>query len=102
MPGFEGSTRRSRLPKNWPAIRSRILKRDGHQCTWTTEGFRCIETATDVDHIIAGDDHSESNLRSLCSMHHRRKSASEGGSAPKTIRVKPRRRPPEQHPGMLH
>jgi len=34
--------------------------------------------ATDVDHIIPGDNHDEWNLTSLCSWHHLRKSSADG------------------------
>jgi hypothetical protein len=44
--------------------------------------------ATDVDHIVAGDDHEPSNLQALCRFHHARKSAREGASAAIKVRVK--------------
>lgn len=97
---WAGSTRRQRLPPDWPAIRRRILKRDGHACTWAENGIACGVRATDVDHIINNDDHSDTNLRALCSTHHRRKSSAEGGRAAQARRV-PRKRPAERHPGML-
>lgn len=80
-PAWQGSTRRARLPKDWPTIRARILERDGHRCTKITDGQRCANEATDVDHIINGDDHSDANLHALCDPHHRAKTASEGGQA---------------------
>ena len=104
---WEGSTRRERLPADWSAIRKRVLRRDGHRCTHTDNGIRCSARATDVDHIIAGDDHSEHNLRSLCSDHHRAKSAREGYDAMRRM-VRARRaaadkkfRRTEEHPGLL-
>lgn len=95
---WAGSNRRARLPKNWPTIRARILRRDEHRCTWMTNGHRCTAPATDVDHRRPGDDHSDANLRSLCGPHHARKSAAEGGRAPHR---RLRRRPAEAHPGLL-
>jgi len=97
---WTGSTRRDRLPKNWPAIRRRILKRDNYTCTWPTRGGTCGQPATDVDHIINNDDHSDSNLRALCSPHHQIKSSAEGGRAAQAKRI-PRSRPQEKHPGLL-
>lgn len=90
---WAGSTRRARLPRDWPAIRQRILKRDQRRCTWPG----CGQPATDVDHIVAGDDHTDANLTSLCDPHHRAKSGREGAAA--RTYVSPRR-PAEQHPGL--
>lgn len=100
MPGgWVGSTRRQRLPADWHIIAARILTRDGHQCRAVlTDGTRCTERATDVDHIVRGDDHSDANLQSLCGWHHKRKTAAEGNAArpaPPT-----NKRPPERHPGL--
>ena len=91
MSGWTGSTRRARLPRDWPATRRRILDRDGHRCTWPG----CTLPATDVDHITPGDNHTDTNLRSLCTPHHRRKSAAEGGNAGAR-----QTRPLERHPGL--
>ncbi|QEQ94034.1 HNH endonuclease [Streptomyces phage Saftant] len=104
MAGWQGSDRRLRLPPDWPKIRARILRRDGHRCTHRDDyGTRCSELATDVDHIKPGDDHSESNLRSLCSWHHGKKSGAEGGTAArKNWRRQDRKfRRTEDHPGLL-
>lgn len=100
MPGWKNSRRRMTLPPNWAAIRTRVLQRDGHQCTWTEHGERCTEPATDVDHITPGQNHTPQNLRSLCGPHHRSKSSGEGGRASAKKRAK-RQRPPEQHPGTI-
>lgn len=104
MPNWEGSDRRSRLPKDWPKIRLKVLRRDGGQCTALTQaGGRCDSTASDVDHIEPGDDHSLSNLRSLCSWHHKQKSSREGAAAyaAKRRAIERKFRRTEQHPGML-
>ena len=97
------SNRRARLPKNWAAIRAAVLKRDGYRCCHvrTDTGLRCTEAATEVDHIKAGDDHSEGNLQSLCVWHHARKSSREGASARLQRPAVSRKRPPERHPGAL-
>lgn len=78
---WSGSTRRRRLPKNWPIIRRRILERDGHRCTWHDHDGRCTAPATDVDHVEPGDDHTAANLQSLCRAHHAAKSSCEGRAA---------------------
>lgn len=100
---WSGSNRRSRLPKDWPKIRNRVLKRDQHTCTHIDDGIRCSERATEVDHIRPGDDHRESNLRSLCSDHHQAKSSAEGGAAlaAQRRRHNARFRRTETHPGLL-
>lgn len=103
MPNWEGSDRRSRLPADWPRIRARVLKRDGHRCTHHDNGIRCTERATDVDHVRRGDDHSEHNLRSLCGSHHAVKSSREGAEARAAKRraIDKRFRRVEKHPGLL-
>lgn len=94
---WEGSTRRERLPKDWPRIRRRIIRRDGGVCVALySDGRRCELPGTDVDHIIPGDDHRDANLRLLCSWHHTRKSSSEGGTAAGQLRVRADR------PGAIH
>lgn len=97
---FAGSSRRARLPKDWPTIRLRILKRDGYACTWPSRNGRCGAHATDVDHIVNSDDDQDANLRSLCRSHHKIKTGAEGGRAAQAKRI-PRSRPAEKHPGML-
>ena len=104
MPRWEGSDRRSRLPKDWSKIRLRVLRRDGGQCTALTQaGERCDSSATDVDHIVAGDDHRLSNLRSLCAWHHKQKSSREGAAAQAAKRraIQKKFQRGEQHPGLL-
>ncbi|MCW7984097.1 hypothetical protein XF35_01835 [Streptomyces platensis subsp. clarensis] len=96
--GWQGSNRKSRLPKNWKALVLKVKARDGHRCTrLSDEGKRCMNVGTDVDHVKPGDDHSLSNLALLCSDHHAQKSSREGNEA----RWKHRqRRPDERHPGL--
>lgn len=103
MAGWASSDRRERLPANWVVIRKRILRRDGGQCTERLNtGARCPEVATDVDHIRPGDDHSDSNLTSLCGWHHSRKSSREGGIAyaKKKRQHAAKFRRSEDHPGL--
>jgi 5-methylcytosine-specific restriction endonuclease McrA len=97
---WSGSTRRSRLPKDWPAIVRRIKRRDQYRCTTLFEvSGRCTQRGTDVDHIIPGDDHSDDNLRLLCRWCHTQKSSSEGGTAAARMRVRIQR-PPTTHPAL--
>jgi 5-methylcytosine-specific restriction endonuclease McrA len=98
MGNWRDTARRDRLPPDWPAIRRRILTRDGHRCTWTVDGHRCAAVATDVDHRVNNDDDRDSNLRALCSYHHRKKTAAEGNAAKARLRAAVRRTP-EAHPG---
>jgi 5-methylcytosine-specific restriction enzyme A len=95
---WQGSTRKARLPRNWPAIRSRILKRDGGVC------HVCLGPGADgVDHLVAGDDHSDSNLAAIhhnvAPFCHRGKSSREGGQA--SARRPKERREVETHPGLI-
>jgi 5-methylcytosine-specific restriction protein A len=86
------STRRLRLPPNWPQIRLAVLARDGYVC------HVCRQPgANQVDHVLAGDDHRETNLAAIHAWPcHASKSSREGAAA------KPKRlRPPERHPGLL-
>jgi 5-methylcytosine-specific restriction protein A len=92
---WEGSTRHDRLPPDWPAIRVRILARDGHRCQHhrVDLGRICGERATDVDH-------SDGNLQALCPWHHRKKSGREGGLASGVARAAKRARETPAHPGL--
>lgn len=114
MPAWANSTRRDRLPADWPKRRKRILKRDNHECqapmrTGTSKAADgsgrtvCGEPATDVDHKDPGDDHRDSNLQSLCDWHHKKKSGAEGATALKRKRraIKKKYRRVEQHPGLI-
>jgi 5-methylcytosine-specific restriction enzyme A len=101
--------RRSPRPPGWKhKIRPRILRRDGHRCTWTLEdGTRCPWTdhtgsTLEVDHAGDHDDHRDHMLRTLCGRgspdnHHGTRTSRQA------IAARPsRRRPPEgPHPGVL-
>jgi 5-methylcytosine-specific restriction endonuclease McrA len=94
---WAGSTRRYELPPDWPELRALVLARDEHRCRWRENGTVCGRTATDVDHIRPGTDHSLTNLQALCRDHHAIKSSREGNAAPRVTRW----RPTERHPGLL-
>lgn len=91
---WKGSDRRSRLPADWKARRAKVFRRARGICE--TPG--CGDAATDCDHILAGDNHSLSNLRALCQLHHAQKSSAEGNAARAWI-AEARVRPVESHPG---
>lgn len=92
MSGWQGSTRRARLPSNWRTIRKRILTRD------PTCRICHQRQSVEVDHEIAGDDHSDDNLRGVCEWCHKRKSATEGSQA--RAAKGSRLRPKDLHPGL--
>ena len=93
---WDSSNRKSRLPANWNHLRSLVLRRDSHRCQIGDEGCRTI--ATDVDHIVAGDNHAPENLQAACSRCHNRKSSREGNTA-RRKKAERRFRPVERHPG---
>ncbi len=96
---WEGSDRKARLPPDWEQRRRGALARCGGRCEFRfPNGGRCSRPATDVDHIIPGDDHSPENLQGLCGDHHARKSSREGNAARAAV-VASKKRPPERHPG---
>ncbi|MGI9079737.1 MAG: HNH endonuclease [Acidimicrobiales bacterium] len=88
--GWAGSTRRARLPRDWAKRRARILERDAGRCH-VCKGFG----ADAVDHLVAGDNHSDENLAAIhhnvLPFCHRKKTAAERPRA---------QRPPESHPGL--
>ena len=94
------STRRQRLPKDWPQRRRTVLERDP-TCRLRYPG--CTTTSTEVDHRNPGDDHSLSNLQGACSPCHGRKSRWEAAQARKAsgaMRQQSPQRPGEPHPGL--
>lgn len=75
---WETSTRKDRLPSNWLQLRKKVFETKGRICYIVEDGYPCTAEATEVDHVVAGDDHSLENLEPICNPHHRRKSSSEG------------------------
>ena len=98
---WSGSDRKQLLPADWEQRRATIRDRAGQRCQATMrDSTRCIETGTDCDHIVHGDDHSLKNLQWLCRWHHNKKTAREALEARRFIRVPSARKPHEQHPGL--
>ena len=100
--GWQGSTRRATLPKDWWRVRWAVLERDGHRCQ-LREPDLCVGIAAEVDHIGSRADHRPENLRAACRPCHQHRSSQQGGQAAgerRRARVAARRRPPEPHPGM--
>ena len=65
-------------PRNWKAIRARVLRRDGHRCRM------CGQPGAEVDHIVPvskGGSWEAANLQTLCRPHHIAKTRNERRSA---------------------
>ena len=92
------SDRRARLPDNWDRLRLSVLRRDKFRCQIGSSG--CSTVATEVDHILRGDNHSPSNLRAVCHSCHRKKTVAEAHAAKRAKKAR-RFRPQERHPGVL-
>ena len=97
---WKGSTRKGRLPIDWPRLRKVVLERCFHTCEWVEDGRRCRAPATDVDHIEAGDLHVLENLQGLCGVHHLAKTGREARA--KQLRFKSLAKlPEEKQPGVI-
>lgn len=77
-----------------------VLARDGYRCQAPVHAPSCPGSASEVDHIVAGDDHDLANLRALSAECHRAKTAAET-SARSRAYAAARRRPCESHPGLV-
>lgn len=72
---WQGSTRRSRLPKDWEHRRRQVLD-DQPVCAICNNALAVV-----CDHIVPGDNHHRSNLQGICTSCDRTKSAYEGQTA---------------------
>lgn len=72
---WDGATRTQNLPKDWRMRRKQVLIRAKNKC------YHCGQYATQVDHIINGDNHSFDNLGAICIDCHKEKSSWEGHRA---------------------
>jgi 5-methylcytosine-specific restriction protein A len=66
-------------------------------CEWVTEGVRCTERATDVDHIRPGNNNNINTPRLLCAWHLQRRQ--EGNAARKRVTATSTQ---ETHPGLIN
>lgn len=99
--GWANSDRKSRLPADWPLLRRVVIERAGGRCeVIKRNGRRCWDDGVDVDHKVAGDDHSLANLQLICIWHHKRKSSREGNEAKALLRGQ-LKRAPEAPPGRI-
>ena len=96
---WAGSTRRSRLPDDWPQRVRDIKTRDRGTCQADHHAPRCDRRGTDVDHIEPGDNHSLANLQLLSRACHAAKTAREAAERNRA-KVTGRKRP-ERHPGAI-
>jgi len=94
--GWQGSNRKSRLPSNWATIRRKVLDRDP-VCKICN-----VRPSSHCDHIEAKTDaHAEDRLQGVCATCHGLKSSREGNEAQRVTPRPGRKRPPEDHPGVL-
>lgn len=109
--GWAGSGRRDRLPSWWPVTVRRIIARDPDcRCTGCPRCARsvvhpeqppyCFRASQEADHIVAGDNHKDDNLRGICRPCHAHKSSGEGIAA-KAEKKRPTGFFDEKHPGHL-
>lgn len=88
--GWVGSTRRARLPKDWPQRVAATKARAQGRCEAQQHQPECDGIGRECDHVRRGDDHSLSNLQWLSTPCHKAKTTAE----------QPRRtRPRRGHPG---
>lgn len=84
------------LPRNWGAIRARVLRRDP---TCMACGVR---PSAEADHVADPDDHSMGNLQGLCTPCHKAKTQREAAAGRAAWRARaPRHRPVGRHPGLI-
>ncbi|MER5875457.1 HNH endonuclease [Streptomyces sp. NPDC001910] len=92
--GWKNSDRKGRLPSSWARLRAETLARNP---TCVLCGVR---PSTHCDHIQAKtDDHKR--LQGVCAECHAQKSSREGNDAQRANARPGRKRPQEQHPGLL-
>lgn len=92
MARWHGSTHADRKPGNWQTTRRRILARDHGVCQIRLHC--CTFQATEVDHVVPGDDHSDANLRAACSSCNQARNIAMRPTRPRM------RRESEPHPGV--
>ena len=95
---WESSTRRARLPKDWPKRVAQVKKRSNGLCEATRHVAECDGLGAEVDHRTQGDDHTMANLQHLSTPCHAAKTKAENAARNK-LNAQLRRRPTEPHPG---
>ena len=93
------SDRLERLPDNWPELRDETFRIKGKRCLVQWDDACEIE-ATEVDHIVPGDDHRIENRQPVCERCHQKKSSAEGNAAKARLKAL-RKRPTDRHPGLM-
>ena len=94
--GWKGSTRRARLPIDWDRVRRKVLKSADGMCQIRAQG--CDVLASQVDHVVAGDDHRLSNLQATCGNCHTKKTNYEN-KIRRNKKMALKKRPTDSHPG---
>lgn len=96
---WSNSTRRQRLPKDWPKRVAQVKRRAQGLCEATKHAPGCDGHGKDVDHITQGDTHHLANLQYLSRECHDAKTRAEN-AARNRLNAALRRRPTETHPGV--
>ncbi len=96
MSGWQGSTRRARLPRDWATRRAKVKRRAKGKCEAEAHVPECDGYGSECDHIDRGDDHRLSNLQWLSGPCHQAKTLRENQA-----RTDSRRLPREAHPSGL-
>lgn len=76
-PVWKTTTRRQRLPSNWPALREAAKQAANGRCQALVHHRLCDGVGDECDHIHPGDDHSPLNLQWLSTVCHKAKTARE-------------------------
>lgn len=92
------SDRRTRLPRDWSAIRRQVKARAHGLCEYAHHVDACDGIGTDADHVRAGDDHTLNNLQWLSEPCHKHKTATET-AARNHANAQLKHKPTESHPG---
>lgn len=104
--GWSNSTRRTRLPADWPHIRAQVRARAQGRCQGrdvlevgkTGHVPSCDGQGNEADHIKPGDDHRMGNLQWLSPDCHKHKTKRENAEARAAMRAARKR--VEKHPGL--
>ena len=93
---WAGSTRRARLPKDWPVRVAAVKARAHGRCEARVHVAECDGTGRECDHVIRGDDHSLNNLQWLSTPCHKAKTLWENQQRRDALKL-----PREAHPGAV-